>query len=324
MSWKHDLSSQLSHRGTDQLAIDIGDAVLFLKHGQMKECKAELFELGKRTVSSFSLPLLGNVAGKLIPTRFTSNTENSLSAVGHKRKLFVFDNATATFCVYDLSDVDFRNLPKGDGWRPVDTSKLCRKGEPSSGFVVLACGEGRHFGQLGQDVAMVLCRSCASSWLITVHFFMVESGVFSEETMRMNVPLETESRSVGQSVKAAVHCGQVFVVAGTSCRHIRHGNHAHLPVQVDPPRLPEAAFPQPWGGSRGRTQKKPSPIEQLHVFTCGNLSLQSGSYFQAPVEFIAALQSLLVGPTSMCLEVPLHMQTAVIFHVRLQRSLSCV
>lgn len=188
VSWQHDLNllGRQTHRPADQLAIDVGEAVLFLstdgmvyfqKPGQLSQCTAQLYEFRTRTISSFQLSIPGDVARNLVPTRFSSNTKSTVSAVGHQRRLLMFNSAATTFCVIDLSHP--RSLTTV-AWKSFDSSKLS-----STGFVVLACCPARAFNPLrhSHEVAMVLWQHCDSGPIITLHFFTIETGVFFRKSL---------------------------------------------------------------------------------------------------------------------------------------------
>ena len=99
-------------RLTDQLAIDVGEAVLFLKGDRVDECAGQLYDLRARTMSSFQLLLPSAMLTKLMPARYSVGTDisnHTVPAVGHQRKLFIFDCAAKSFGLIDLSPITLPN-----------------------------------------------------------------------------------------------------------------------------------------------------------------------------------------------------------------------
>ena len=112
VSWRHDSTLGSRSRLTDQLAIDVGEAVLFLKGDRVDECAGQLYDLRARTMSSFQLLLPSAMLTKLMPARYSVGTDisnHTVSAVGHQRKLFIFDCAAKSFGLIDLSPITLPN-----------------------------------------------------------------------------------------------------------------------------------------------------------------------------------------------------------------------
>ena len=281
VSWRHDSSLACGPRYVDQMAVDVGGAVLFLKNEQMNKCAAQLYDCRSQTTASFHLLFPSATVPKLIPTRFSptiDTSRNTMSAVGHERKLFFFDGATNSFCVIDLADTP----PYSQVallWKPFDASRMSADGEVFLGFTVLACGPARGFNPLsrhGEDMVLAVCRCSGGSCFITLHFFSAETGTFSKEITRIRVR-DQQQTLVTETVKAAVKGDHCFVVAGTSCWSIRMGLSSQA-IHSPTPQLPSAAIDS-------QREKRPRPrVLGLTFGSCGRVFVLTSFSFRAAAQ----------------------------------------
>ncbi|CAJ1442940.1 unnamed protein product [Effrenium voratum] len=129
-------------------------------------------------------------------------------------------------------------------------------------------------------MAVIVCQFRGEGCFITLHFFSAETGVFSEELAKVQVPDQPRQEVVTETVKAAIKGDKVFVVAGTSCWSIRMGASSSRTIQESAPPLPAAAFPYPGMGSRRQAQQRPKVLG-LTFGSCGRVFVLTSSSYRA-------------------------------------------
>ena len=174
LTWTDAFEQRGAHT-TDQLVIDVGEAVIILTSAlrfsnQLMKC--DFYDFRSRQMSTIHLSLPADLFGKVVPNRWaylrTSESEQ-FSVVGCDRKLLFFDGRDKKFLVVNLSGTVQQ-------WKPLDLRLA--SGEQNCGFVVLACGAAAPSAG-SNALTIVVCWMPSQTqrpFVIAVHRFYVGTG----------------------------------------------------------------------------------------------------------------------------------------------------